>query len=81
METEGLRLLIRKKLHSGRLPYNHLPRFWGGPSNGELCDVCEILIEGTVMEGISSVTSGRKPLQMHILCFALWDDIRSQPSA
>ena len=79
MEPEALRLLIRKKLHSGRLPYDNIPRFWGGPSNGEVCDVCEIVIVDTVMEGISSQTTGRRPLQLHILCFAVWDEVRSEP--
>jgi hypothetical protein len=55
-------------------PYDHIPRFWGGPSNGERCDVCEVLIADTVIEGISSEVTGRKPLQMHICCFALGRD-------
>src|SRR6267142_6173207 len=30
MEIEALRLLIRSKLNDGRLPYDSMPRFWGG---------------------------------------------------
>ena len=40
--------------------YDHIPIFWGGPSNGERCDVCEVLIADTVIEGISSEVTGRK---------------------
>jgi hypothetical protein len=60
-------------------PYDHIPRFRGCPSNGERCDVCEVLIADTVIEGISSEVTRRKPLQMHICCFALWDEIRNEP--
>ena len=41
MESEALRLLIRQKLQDGRLPLNSMPRFWGGPADGEVCDACE----------------------------------------
>jgi hypothetical protein len=33
MEIEALRLLIRSKLNDGRLPYDSMPRFWGGPGD------------------------------------------------
>jgi hypothetical protein len=44
MEIEALRLLIRSKLNDGRLPYDSMPRFWGGAGDGEQCDVCDTLI-------------------------------------
>ena len=44
-------------------PYDHIPRFRGYPSNGERCDVCEVLIADTVMEGISSEVTGREALK------------------
>jgi hypothetical protein len=53
MEAPAIRLLIREKLKDGRLPYDSMPRFWGGPGNGEQCDACDALISKPqlVMEG------------------------------
>jgi hypothetical protein len=86
MEHESLRLLIRAKLHSGLLPYNSIPRIWGALSDGETCDGCDLLIEppALVMEGISlpggtlmlAAVDRRKPLQLHVTCFYLWDTER-----
>jgi hypothetical protein len=54
-EAEALRLFIRSKLNDGRLPYNSMPRFWGGPGDGATCDTCDTRItnEQLVMEGIA----------------------------
>jgi hypothetical protein len=41
-------------------------RFLGWPKQRGRCDVCEVLIADTVMEGISSEVTGREALQMHI---------------
>ena len=62
MDVEALRLLIRSNLNDGRLPYDSMPRFWGGPGDGEQCDVCDTRItkEQLVMEG-ASVLSNKKP--------------------
>jgi hypothetical protein len=83
MEREALRRLIRDKLEDGRLPYNSIPRVWGGPGNGEACDGCDAVIPKTefVIEGISLDGGGlllrpddlRRPLQLHVKCFQLWD--------
>ena len=82
MEAEALRLRIRSKLDDGRLPYNNMPRFWGGPGDGEYCDACDTCItkEQLVMEGIASVFSGKKPVQFHVRCFFIWDAERRVPS-
>ena len=85
MDNESLHLLIRGKLQSGLLPYNHIPRIWGAPGSGETCDGCDLVIEppDMVMEGIT-LTDGspglhgnqhdpRRPLQLHVECFYLWD--------
>ncbi len=78
MEAEDLRLLIRSKLNDGSLPYNSMPRFWGGRGNGERCDACEALItkEQLVMEGIASTLRDKKPVQFHVRCFHIWDHER-----
>ena len=81
MEAEALRLLIRSKLSDGRLPYDSMPRFWGGAGDGEQCDVCDTLItkEQLVMEGIGWLSGDKKPICLHLLCFELWNDERCQP--
>ena len=78
MESEALRLLIRQKLQDGRLPLNSMPRFWGGPADGEVCDACDkpITKEQLVMEGIASTLRDKKPVQFHVRCFHIWDHER-----
>jgi hypothetical protein len=63
----------------GRLPYNSIPRVWGGPGNGEVCDGCEEIVtkDEFVIEGIA-LTNGRKPLQLHVKCYYLWEDERKR---
>ena len=86
MDHESLRLIIRAKLESGLLPYDSIPRIWGAPGEGETCDGCDLVIDPTdlVMEGISlpdglavlDAANRRKPLQLHVECFYLWDTER-----
>jgi len=72
LERPTLRLMIREKLADGRLPNNHIPRIWGGPGNGEICDGCdELVTKGQmIMEGLSGKDSG---VQLHVACFYVWD--------
>jgi hypothetical protein len=79
MQYEAIRILIRQKLAGGTLPNDNIPRFWGGPSDGEECDACDevILANQLLMEGISTLTS--KGIQFHVECFYLWDVERDAP--
>jgi hypothetical protein len=80
MEPEEVRTLIRAKLRSGRLPFNSLPRIWGGPSNGEECDACgQYITDPLVIEGIAGTDGSKRAVQMHVGCFALWDEERRNP--
>ena len=85
MDADEIRIIIRQKLQDGRLPYNSMPRFWGGPGDGEHCDACEALLtkEQLVMEGIASTLSDRpkdkKPVQFHVTCFQIWGVERRAP--
>jgi hypothetical protein len=72
MDTEALRGLIRQKLRDGRLPVDHIPRVWGGPGAMETCDELVVKQDEFLMEGIS-LTGGRRPLQLHVLYFGIWD--------
>lgn len=79
MENAAIRVLIRDKLQDGRLPVNGIPRFWIGPSDAEECHACERIITGPlVVEGIASPAGGRRAIQMHINCFAIWDEERRE---
>lgn len=79
-QEEEVRTLIRAKLRSGRLPVNSIPRIWGGPSNGEECDACGLAItDPLVIEGIAGTDGGKRGVQMHVHCFALWDEERREP--
>jgi len=63
-----------------------IPRIWGAPGEGETCDGCDLAIDppALVMEGISlpddtralPFVDRRKPLQLHVECFYLWDHER-----
>jgi hypothetical protein len=77
LETEAIRLLIRQKLQDGRLPRDGIARFWGGPSEAEECDACEMLITDQLV--IEGVDGNKRAIQMHVDCFALWDEERGEP--
>jgi anti-sigma factor ChrR (cupin superfamily) len=78
--TEALRARIRSKLEDGRLP-QHIPRFWGGPGDGQTCDACDRLIaDQMLVQAIAWVGWDRRLLQMHVDCFALWDQERQPQS-
>ena len=66
MDQESLRLLIRRKLQNGRLPHD-----------GETCEGCDAILsmDQMLMEGVS-MDLGRKPLQLHVRCFQIWDHER-----
>ena len=79
MDDVDVRARIRDKLQNGHLPLNGIPRFWVGPSDGEECHACDRIIAGPlVVEGIASVSRGRQAIQMHITCFAIWDEERRE---
>ena len=87
MEPNAIRTLICEKLKDVRLPHNSMPRFWGGPADGEVCDACDkpITKQQLVMEGIASTLSDhpkrKKPVQFHVTCFQIWDIERRASSA
>ena len=80
MEAEALRLLIRSKLNDSRLPHKSIPKFLGGPGNGERCDACDTSItkQQLLIEGIDS-THTEPPTQFHVKCFYAWDAERDAP--
>lgn len=71
--------MVRRKLAAGELPHDSIPRFWGGPSAGEVCDACAEVVaaEELLMEAIS--TANNQGIQFHVECFYLWDSERDAP--
>lgn len=76
-ELLRIRVNIRQKLDSGALPYDHIPRFWGGPANHEMCIACEReVVKGTLLiEGIGEFD---KVFRFHVPCFYVWDAERRE---
>jgi hypothetical protein len=77
MDQEALRRLIRRKLQDGSLPRVGIKRIWGSPSDGETCDACDTVLakDQTLMQEVT-LDLGRRPLQLHVRCFQLWDHER-----
>ena len=74
MDAEALRLLIRRKLHDRRLPYDGIRTVWSTPSDGETCDACDTVLtrDQSLLEGFP-LDLGRRPFQMHVRCFQIRD--------
>jgi hypothetical protein len=72
MDQESLRLIIRR-----RLPHDGIRRVASSPTAGETCDACDAIVamDQLLMEGIT-LDLGRKPLQLHVRCFQMWDHER-----
>ena len=81
MDDAPILTLIRQKLIDGRLPLNSMPRFWGVDGDGEVCDACDkpITKQQLMMEGLASTLTNKKPIQLHVRCFQIWEaERRSQ---
>ena len=77
MDQESLRRFIRRKLVNGHLPHDGVRKVWSSPSAGETCDACDTILakDQWLMEGIT-LHLGRRPLQLHVRCFQVWDHER-----
>lgn len=71
-DQDSLRALVRRKLRSGDLPWDSVPRVWGGKGANETCSLCGEAVppEGFVMEGIGD---GMISFYFHVGCFHMWD--------
>ena len=72
IDADRLRLLIRTKLRDGSLPWDSIPRVWGGKGANEICSACgeKVPPDGLVMEGIGEKMAS---VQFHVGCFHMWD--------
>ena len=77
MDQESLSRLIRRKIEDGRLPRNGIKKVWSSPSAGETCQACDTVLaeEQLLTEGLT-LDLARRPVQMHVRCFQVWDHER-----
>jgi hypothetical protein len=79
LDVDSLRALVRLKLRDGTLPWDSIPRVWGGKGANEICSACgeKVRPEGLVMEGIGEKMAA---VQFHVGCFHMWDVERRMPA-
>ena len=82
MDTQALRILIRKKirkkLDDGSLPHGSASTVWWSPGDGETCDACGVTItKGQLLiDGAARVGRGDWSVQFHVACFEVWNEER-----
>ena len=77
MDFAAIRLAIRRKLETGRLPLEKSRRVLGRSASGEACDACEMTIGvGQLrMDGLARMP-GSRAIQLHLRCFEIWTQER-----
>src|SRR5262249_9619586 len=77
MDFGAIRLMIRRKLETGRLPLEKSKRVLGRSASGEACGACDMTI-GTgqvAMDGLVR-KPGSRALPLHLRCFEIWTQER-----
>ena len=74
--TAALRLIIRRKLRSGRLPRVWPLRLSADPGAGGMCDACDRPLLPAQM--MMTLRGRDLVVRLHADCFLLWDDIRCE---
>ena len=73
MEFRAIRLTIRRKLETGRLPLEKAARVRGRSPSGEACDGCDMTIEpGQLAMDALARKPGSRAMQLHLRCFEIW---------
>lgn len=73
MEIDELRELASTRVRAGQLPPWRPGRFFGGPGNGERCDVCHGRI-GPASVAIEVSRPQENTLTFHTACFRAYND-------
>lgn len=73
MEIDELRELASSRVRAGQLPPQRPGRFFGGPGNGERCDVCHGRI-GPASVAIEVDRVDESTLTFHATCFRAYND-------
>ena len=81
MISSELSLLIQRRIDAGLLPRD-VRRIWGAFANADTCDACDEVIPGNeyVIDGISIGGGAKTVVQLHVECFAVWDELRQRDS-
>src|SRR5262249_15836062 len=77
MDFGAIRLMIRRKLETGRLPLEKSTRALGRSASGEACGACDMTIGvgQLAMDGLVR-NPGSRALQLHLRCFEIWTQER-----
>jgi len=77
MDFAAIRLTIRRKLETDRLPIEKSKRVLGRSASGEACDACDttIGVGQLTMDGLVR-KPGNRALQLHLRCFEIWTQER-----
>ena len=77
MDFSAIRLTIRRKLETGRLPLEKAARVWGRSPSGEACDGCDMTIGPGQLAMDALARPGSRAMQLHLRCFEIWAQERS----
>lgn len=73
MEIDELRELASNRVRTGQLPAARPGRFFGGPGNGERCNVCDGRI-GPASVAIEVDRPEQDALTFHATCFRAYNE-------
>jgi hypothetical protein len=79
MNLEGIRVLIRARMHDGRLPRDHPPQSLGRPGNGQNCGACDEIL--TTAKLMMELTNSGTTFFVHGDCYLLWLEERIAPTS
>jgi hypothetical protein len=74
-----LHRMVRRKLRTGRLPYESVPTIHGAPSDGGVCDACDQPF--TTRQLVMAVPVGDAFVHLHADCFMVWNEERDTTPA
>ena len=77
MNDGVLRMLIRQRLHDGRLPRNKVIELGCGSGVGQECDGCGASIDPDQRMTVGISADDWRTLRLHDDCFQIWELERS----
>lgn len=77
MNDDVIRLLIRQRIHDGRLPRHRVIELGDGSGIGHQCDGCGAAIEPDQRMTVRLCADDWRTLRLHDDCFQIWDAERS----
>jgi hypothetical protein len=74
-----LHRMVRRRLRTGRLPYESAPIILGAPSDGGICGACDQPF--TTRQLVMAVPVGDAFVQLDADCFMIWNEERGTTPA